>query len=500
MKGLISIISAIKNKKEWLTEHAHLFAAAMLVIQPVMDVVSYWFSEFGISNAPTLLMRMAVMAVALLWGYWISDRKRVYWIAAGILALLYAGHAFACMQVGYRDVVGDLSNYIRVAQMPLMMIVFTTCMRRNKRAFSWTLGGASVALLTVWGVEILSLITGTDPSTYDDGSGILGWFYNTNSQSAILSMLLALLLVWLLEHALKGKRYRPAVFWPVAVLGCLALYCLGTRLAYFSIFAVTLGLAVSIFLNRRVLWRYAVGLIALAAVMAALYPFSPMVKHQQNYEAVQQDRQEQTNDVIGDPNTEDPENTQEMEPEAYQELVEKLTPIYEEYVGDFVKVFGAEETMRMYNYTTDTFAFSNVRQKKLMFAEALMQNSPVSARFFGVELSRFTVNGNIYDVENDFHGIYCLYGYAGLAVYLLFLLYFVGLIIWVLIKNAKRYFTLEAAAHGIALAVCVLHVYNTAGVLRRPNASIYLSLILAGIYYLVRIRNYDGEKPALPQE
>ena len=34
------------------------------------------------------------------------------------------------------------------------------------------------------------------------------------------------------------------------------------------------------------------------------------------------------------------------------------------------------------------------------------------------------------------------------------------------------------------------YIYNTAGVLRRPNASIYLSAILAGIYYLVRIRRY----------
>lgn len=37
------------------------------------------------------------------------------------------------------------------------------------------------------------------------------------------------------------------------------------------------------------------------------------------------------------------------------------------------------------------------------------------------------------------------------------------------------------------------HVYNTAGVLRRPNASIYLSAILAGIYYLVRIRRYPDQ-------
>ncbi len=61
-------------------------------------------------------------------------------------------------------------------------------------------------------------------------------------------------------------------------------------------------------------------------------------------------------------------------------------------------------------------------------------------------------------------------------------------------KNAKRYFTVEAASYGIAFLLCMAHVYNTAGVLRRrPNASIYLSAILAGIYYLVRIRRYPDQ-------
>lgn len=72
-----------------------------------------------------------------------------------------------------------------------------------------------------------------------------------------------------------------------------------------------------------------------------------------------------------------------------------------------------------------------------------------------------------------------------------FLLYFVALIVQALLKNAKRYFTIEAAGYGIALLMCLAHCYNTAGVLRRPNASVYLSAILAAVYYLVRLRKYE---------
>jgi uncharacterized membrane protein HdeD (DUF308 family) len=81
-----------------------------------------------------------------------------------------------------------------------------------------------------------------------------------------------------------------------------------------------------------------------------------------------------------------------------------------------------------------------------------------------------------------------------LALYVAFVLYFIWLVLWALFKNAKRYFTIEAAGYGIALILCLLHAVTTAGVLRRPNASIYLSALLAGVYYLVKLKPYKDEK------
>lgn len=79
--------------------------------------------------------------------------------------------------------------------------------------------------------------------------------------------------------------------------------------------------------------------------------------------------------------------------------------------------------MEMFNYTINVREFASVREKKLLFAQMLMEDSPLSARFFGINLARFSVGNNIYDVENDLHGIYYLYGGVGLAAYLLFLAY-----------------------------------------------------------------------------
>ena len=78
----------------------------------------------------------------------------------------------------------------------------------------------------------------------------------------------------------------------------------------------------------------------------------------------------------------------------------------------------------------------------------------------------------------------------------IFLLAFVWLVLRALLRNARRYFTPEAAGHGIAFLLCMAHAVFTAGVLRRPNASVYLSAMLAAIWYLVKIRAYpeDGKE------
>ena len=146
--------------------------------------------------------------------------------------------------------------------------------------------------------------------------------------------------------------------------------------------------------------------------------------------------------------------------------------------------------MEHYNYSTDVAQITAQRPKKLLFGQMLMENSPPSAKLFGLELQRFTVGKNNYDVENDLHGIWLLYGWVGLIALGLFLAYFVFLIVRALLQNAKRYFTLDAAAWGIGFVCCMMHIYLTAGVLRRPNSSFYLAAALAAIYYLTKVKTY----------
>ncbi len=480
----------LKHSCTWLTAKLPYFVFFLFVAQPAMDIMSFWFTRLGFGNTLTLLLRFGILGLTLLLGFCLSHRKKIYWIVAGICLAIGLGHCFALYQYGIRDLVGDLTNYIRVLQMPLTTLCLITFLRENQACYEAMKRGILASLLLVLSVTVLASLTGTEPHTYMDGKGYIGWFNNTNSQSFILCMLVPVTLAWL--YGKKG--FKSPLFWLVTLCGYAAMYLLGTRLCYLGMVASGFGLGISILLIRPADWRRACVFFLASILFLSLMPFSPMVLHQGIYETVQSDRQSSINSIIEEQQMEplDEENLSEEELRLRREKwIETLTPVYEFYAPDFTELFGAKATIEMYDYASDIKEITATRPKKLQFARLLMDDSPVSARFFGLELSRFLINGNNYDVENDLHGIYYLYGWVGLLAMLAFLLYFLYLIAAALLRSAKTYFTLDAASWGIALVMCLLHVYFTAGVLRRPNASFYLSAILAAVYYLVKIKAYD---------
>ena len=468
-----------------------LFVFCLFVIQPVMDILSFWIAELEWSNAPTLLLRFGVLGLTLLLGFALSRRKWVYWAAAAVCLLLTAGHVFAIRQFGITDLIGDLTNLIRVLQMPLSAICLITFLREHPDSYRAMKNGLLTCLLLTLAVEVLATLTGTEPHTYMDGKGYIGWFNNTNSQSAILSLVVPVVMIRSSKRGLRSP-----LFWLCTIGGCGALYLLGTRLGYFALIAACFGLAVSLLLICRKNWMQAAAFALVGVLFLALFPLSPMMQHQEIYEGVQSGRQDAINTLLDSYEPaplDEPGLSQEELARRQKEWIRVLTPIYEFYAPDFTGLFGPRRTIEMYNYTYNINTITELRPKKLMFAKMLMEDSPASARLFGVELARFQVGDTIYDVENDLHGIYYLYGAVGLGAMVLFLLYFLWLICRALLKDAKTYFTPDAAAWGIGLICMLMHTYFTAGVLCRPNASFFLAAALAAVYYLIKIKTYPKQ-------
>lgn len=450
--------------------------------QPLLDVLSFWTQDLAWGSKLTLSLRLLIFLGVMLTGFVLSERRRFYWIAAAVCAALYAGHVLACLRANApfttANLISDATNFIRFAQLPLFTIAFITFLRCCRQGFASLERGITIAFWIIAAVALLSALTGTNPYTYPDKRiGLRGWFYFANSQSAILSMLVPLALC----PALRSGQIRRWL--PIAVVGFAELFCFATRLAYMSLFVTAIGTGIIWAITRRGDRKIYIALLLCAAVCAAAFPVSPMRQNQQAVAANAVRKQENIDRLVA-------QGKAEFGDQGYA----YLTYAYDEYLGGTVERYGLEATAEMYGYSTKAAVITNVRTIKINYCRLMLNTEPFTSRLFGLSYDEMTYHGYCYDVENDFHGIAYLYGWAGLACLLTFLGYFLVIIVCALIRNARRYFTVEAGACGVALCTALAHIYNTAGVLRRPNASFYLCLILASIWYLIYIRDYDDSK------
>ena len=238
--------------------------------------------------------------------------------------------------------------------------------------------------------------------------------------------------------------------------------------------------------------RYIAVLVLILIACCATYKQSPMYINQNRYnEAMsykQNDAERMIQRVEGNKT-----GTSTVTPE---ERYHALCTIYNFYSPNMCQRFGTARVMSAYGYSDQVTDITATRHRKIVFCEMLLDEQPFTSRLFGMELGRMAFDGEIYDVENDFHGICFLYGWVGLAMMVAFIGYFLYLIVKCLIKDFRKYFTVEAGAFGIGLCLCLVYAYFTAGVLRRPNASIYMSVLLAVVYYLTQMRSEQPD--ALP--
>ncbi len=177
-----------------------------------------------------------------------------------------------------------------------------------------------------------------------------------------------------------------------------------------------------------------------------------------------------------------------------------MNTVYSHFINGLVSRFGLRTVLKFYDYSLDTETLISEREFKLQFCRMLMAESTPISRLFGLEVSRMIYGGTSYDVENDFHGIYFLYGWVGLALLVAFLGYFAWLILRALFRDFKRYFTLESGAVGIALVASLVHAYFTCGVLRRANTLFYCAGLLAMTYYLFVLKKYPDREECKTSE
>ena len=479
--------------KHQMTRRGSEFLAALLLVQPLLDVLSYFMQQGG-GNALTTALRTVLLFTVCAYGLAIAENRRPYLVLYGAVGVFWLAHALNCLRLGYLDPIGDAAEYLKLVQFPLWTLVFITLCRQKpdmdlQAAALLTLNFALILLIIA-----LSYLTGTPAYTYDIPSrgvklGLLGWFGIPNAQSAILAMLLPGLLVW--------AYYRESLwqFTLACVLGFALLYCTGTRLTYYAALLVAGGMLVLILLAGGRQRLCCVPLVLALGLLLVFRGASPMSQRQALTADSYQAYQRPTDQVMGEDKDYRWEGG-EIPPES----LKKITQVYEEVyaqksfagaplLGDLLDRFGAQRVMEHYRYTTQASTLYNVRAKKLAVMALTWQEQDPLTQLLGVEYARATINGSNYDPENDFPGLFYFYGWLGTGLYACFAGYFLVLAAVHCLRRIRRlseYLTVSLGGWAMLYVLGLGAAQFSGQVLRKPSVTVYLSLAAAQLYGLTK--------------
>ncbi len=255
---------AIVGKLPWIV-------GAIIVIQPLLDVLSYFLGEMGNNSLSTALRFLLLMAVALL-GFLVSDRKRVYFLFYGVMGLFWVAHMANCYRIGYQSMVADTANFLRIMNFPIFALSFVTFFKKGKGLGKFICAAFAINLGEIILFTALPWLTGHPVYTYDTlYLGVMGWFGVANAQSAIIVLVapLSLFFAW------KSGKYP--LFLLSLVLSFGLMFVTGTKFTFYSIFIVAGAFIFLFVLNfQKKSLRYVLPLLAVLVLVVAFRQYAPM--------------------------------------------------------------------------------------------------------------------------------------------------------------------------------------------------------------------------------
>ena len=460
--------------------------AALLAVQPLLDVLSYFMGQAEATWVTTALRTVLLFAVCL-YGFAITENRRAYYLAYGVVGGFWVLHMLNSLRLGYQDPVGDAAEFLKLVQFPLWTLSFVTFFRQRRDLDYRVVGMLALNFGIILLVIALSYGVGQPVYTYDYPDrgvaiGILGWFGVANSQSSILTLLVPPLLLW----GLRSRRLWK--FCLCCLLGFGLLYFTGTRLTYYGAILICCAFLALLVLRRQQL----LFCIPLAVALAALVLFrgvSPMAERQALTADSYSIYQEKADAIMG----EDKDFVYTPEEEIPTEVLDKITQVYTQVYGqpglygatlleDLIEEFGLERVMEQYEYATDPQTLYNTRVKKLTAMEMVWQDQDFLTKLVGVEYAQCHVGSHIYDPENDFPALLYYYGYVGVGLYGAFALYFFLICLKGLVLDWKRVLCVELGVPAMMFALMLGGAQFSGQVLRKPSVTVYGSVAAALLY------------------
>lgn len=474
---------------------------ALIVMQPLLDIIAFWTKNpDGTLAGYVRLIIMVCLPLYLLFTLRGSERKSfIFWMLG--IGLVCALHIANTIRTGPVSLGFDISYTAKVAQMPILAVCFMYSIKNDqtRNQAYWGLFFAAGITAAALG---LSVLTGTANCTYGERLGVSGWVIDDNRCAN--SIILVTLAAFSIFCAVKSDK--PFVNIAVPVVSAVVLIANGTMTCYMSIFVIFIGFAVFLLLEKKIrgcnLNRLAViALVAVAIASAAAYPLTPKYKIKQTQSDFAELTQDDFNDELGalGYDLDSMSNEEKLSnPEIHTALEDYYWKCLWIITPNMFERFDIDEIMLKYDLTTDAATLIDTRTIKNAYASLMWDHSDTLTKLFGIDVSDIWLTGGM-DLENDWPAIRYYYGYVGFAAYAAFILYFVYLIIRRLCRDFKGSFTADNFILLVTFALLIGLAQYSGAVLRRPNVSIYLALVLGLIHYQTavnpgsRITSWRGE-------
>ena len=496
-----------ENIKKTLSYYSETFFVALLFIQPLLDVMSYFMMQGGHNVFTTVLRTILLFAVSI-YGFIISDDKRSHLLLYTVLASFWLIHALNCYRVGYQNPLLDTGEYLKLIQLPLWTFAFIAIFRNYEELNVSVSGVLVINICIIIFIILLSFLIKRPVYTYDYPDrnvqiGILGWFGIANAQSAILCLLVPFLFLW------AFRQNNLAIFSIAVFIGLALLYLTGTRLTYYAAILICAAFIALIIWNREMLMFCAPLLIGIILLLV-LRGVSPMAQRQ----ALTADSfaiyQEKTDEVMDKDKDYEYDKSVPMTPEIEEKIREVYTEVYSgrgvygnTLLGDLIDRFGVEKVMEVYDYSIKPKDLYDVRNKRLKCMELISHEQDVLTKIFGFEYTESYINGEIYDPENDFPALVGFYGYAGTILYAGFIIYLILISIRAFIEEFPDFLTMEFGTAAISFVLALGAAQFSGQVLRKPSVVVYIALCAAIMFTLVHkpvhAKNVKYRRPGVVQ-
>ncbi len=458
----------------------------LIVLQPILDIVAFWTkSPNGTVAGVARLLIMAALPITLL--ITLPDRKRKlrFLLSLAGIGLVCLLHLLNVYRIGAASMLYEISYTAKTAQMPVLAVCFAFAVRdsQTRNQAYWGLFFAAAITALALG---LSILTHTANVTYGEGLGVSGWVIDDNRTAN--STILVILAAFSVFCAVKSDKKAVNILVPILTALCLIIN--GTMTCYLSIFLIFLGFALFLPIERKLrgcsINRLAVLMLLIVSLLsAAVYPLTPKYKIKQAQSSFMEKTQTEFEaDFDGEgivPGALSPEEIL-ADPEIHTLYFDYYWKCLWNLCPDLFARFDADEIMLKYGFTTDASQLLNTRLMKRTYVSLMWDHSDSLTRLFGIDVSAAWNYGKV-DLENDWPAIFYYYGYVGFAAYCGFILFFLVRIL----RRLRRDFRSAVTADNFILLVTFVLLIGIAqfsgAVLRRPNVSFYLSLILGLIYF-----------------